>query len=200
MAANYTDPGPYKGGIWLVKTPDGKAGFYQRDQLPPPDGKTKYFWIGSSKKQINARLSAAMAALGVSIDQLPGGITGGQFGPSGTVQGLTGIPGTIASGISSVVDFLKLIGWIFHPRNLLRAVEFLAGIVLMLFGVWAAIQAYGEKREGFNSGESALSRSGLGRVARELASATPEGRAARMRAPHVTRRRARQKGLEAAAR
>lgn len=190
----YVDPGPYKTGVWLVKLPNGKAGIYQKSQLPKPDGKIQYFWIGASKTQIQSRYQDAIDALGVDISQLTGGVSGSKFGPSGTNAGLTGIPQTISDSINSATDFLKLVGWIFHPRNILRAAEFLTGIVLMVFGLWAAIQSRGEKLEGFTSGESPLSRSGLGRVSRALAS--QDGTRA---APHATRRRAQQRGLENAA-
>lgn len=77
----------------------------------------------------------------------------------------------IADAINSVTDFLKLISWLFFPRNVLRAVEFLVGIALMVFGLHAALQSRGERLAGFTSAENALSRSALGRVADELGAA-----------------------------
>lgn len=131
----YNTVGRYTTGVWLVKFPNGTAGLYQRGQLPKPDGHIMYYWVGATQQQIDARITDAMSALGVTIDQLPGGITGGKFGPASNVQGLTGIPGGIASAITSAGDFLSFISWIFHPVNLLRAVEFVTGIAMMAFGV-----------------------------------------------------------------
>lgn len=103
-----------------------------------------------------------------------------------------GVFSAIGDSINSTADFLKLIAWLFHPRNILRGVEFMVGLVLMIFGLHAAYQARGERAEGFATSESALTRSELGRVATELGrSATGGGRPRRpASAPHVTRRRA----------
>ena len=40
-----------------------------------------------------------------------------------------------ANAITSVTDFLAWIAWIFHPLNLLRAVEFLTGFALFMYGI-----------------------------------------------------------------
>lgn len=110
----------------------------------------------------------------------------------GVGLGDTGLFRSIAGAINSTADFLKFIAWIFHPRNLLRDVEFLVGITMMAFGIHAAMQARGERVEGFSTSESALTRSGLGRVASELARATRSGQAPQRprSAPHRTRQRA----------
>lgn len=108
------------------------------------------------------------------------------------------LAGGVAAAITSPLDFLKFIAWIFHPRNILRAVEFLVGIALMIFGFNAALQARGEKIEGFSTSEGAITRSGLGRVATELGrAARGQGGGASGRrpqrprsAPHKTRQRA----------
>lgn len=108
-----------------------------------------------------------------------------------------GFFGTTAGVITDTVAFLALIAWIFHPRNILRAVEFITGIALMIFGLHAAMQARGERIEGFTTSEPALSRAGIGRVARELSASVardnkePRRRRIRPRsAPHVQRRTA----------
>lgn len=100
--------------------------------------------------------------------------------------------GAVGSAITSPLDFLKFIAWVFHPRNIVRMVEFLVGFVLMIFGLQAAMQSRGERAEGFATSESALSRAGLGRVARELGSAAATRQRPRrpQSAPHVTRRTA----------
>lgn len=149
--------------------------------------------------------------------------SGNQFASFNPLDPLSGIPGvpsilpnplhffkSVSGSINSAVDFLKLLAWIINPVNILRMVEFLVGLALMAFGFQAMLQAYGERREGFITSEGALSRSGLGRVSREVASAVsaanPEARAAkaakgakgssgrrRIRpeaAPHRTRRQA----------
>lgn len=108
----------------------------------------------------NDPLSPANSGQGPSVsDILPGG----------------GVFTTIGDSINSTADFLKLIAWLFHPRNILRGVEFMVGFLLMIFGLHAA-----------------LTRSELGRVATELGrSARGGGRPRRpASAPHVTRRRA----------
>lgn len=133
---------------------------------------------------------------GASIISKPATKTGATgLGAAGAVpaQALTGgLFSSVSDAINSTSDFLKFIGWIFHPRNILRAVEFLVGIALMIFGFHAAMQARGEKLEGFATSEGALTRSGLGRVATELGRATRQGRSPdRPRsAPHRTRQRA----------
>lgn len=121
---------------------------------------------------------------------------GGAGGGSGAATGAAGggLFGSVASAIESPLDFLMLIAWIFHPRNILRAVEFLTGLVLLGFGFWAAMQARGESREGYSTGELALSRSGLGRVSRAFAFNKRRGGGGGKRrvesAPHRTRREA----------
>lgn len=112
----------------------------------------------------------------------------------------------LSTSVNSVTDFLKILAWIINPVNILRMVEILIGLVLMGFGFQAMLQAYGEKREGFTTGENPLSRSGLGRVSREVAAAAATTTPARARsavkknkkprvkkpeaAPHRTRRQA----------
>ena len=41
----------------------------------------------------------------------------------------------LTDAIGSVVDFLKWIAWLFHPANILRAVEFIVGILMMAWGL-----------------------------------------------------------------
>lgn len=153
--------------------------------------------INESKQDLLKALADASLSAPIQIDSVnvPGQGKVTMHGPGGTVGALNtavGIPVTAANAITGTADFLKMIAWLFHPRNLLRMVEFLVGILLMVFGLHAAFQARGERSEGFTTSESALTRSELGRVATEL------GRSARGRtrprrpasAPHVTRRRA----------
>lgn len=103
-----------------------------------------------------------------------------------------GLLQTIGDSINSTLDLVKLIAWLFHPSTILRGVEFLTGMVLMVFGLHAAWQARGERAEGFTTSESALTRSELGRVATELGRSARGGSRPRRpsSAPHVTRRRA----------
>lgn len=116
----------------------------------------------------------------------------------------------LSGSVNSVSDFLKILAWVINPVNILRMVELVVGLVLMGFGFQAMMQAYGERREGFITSENPLSRSGLGRVSREVAhaatttatkgkpsgkSSTAKGTAAGRRirpeaAPHRTRRQA----------
>ena len=109
----------------------------------------------------------------------------------------------IVGTIGSTLDALKWLIWLLQPKHILQMVEFLTGIALMVFGIQAAVQGRGENAEGFQTGEAAISRSGLGRVSRELAHgvkrvAAPEASAAssakkRLKpasAPHKVRRTA----------
>lgn len=115
-----------------------------------------------------------------------------------SVPDLTAIPNPLTfvsdlvNGVGSVTDFLQALVWILNPVNILRMVEFLTGLVLMGFGIHAAIQSAGERAEGYQTSENAISRSGLGRVSRELAAgAKSRSRPARPApAPHATRRTA----------
>lgn len=148
-----------------------------RNRAPLVPSGTAVQGAGGSKLKTDP-LSPANSGTGPSISNL------------GTGAG--DIFSTIGDTINSTADFLKLIAWLFHPRNILRGVEFMVGIVLMIFGLHAAFQARGERAEGFTTSEGALTRSELGRVATELGrSARGGGRPRRpATAPHVTRRRA----------
>jgi len=148
-----------------------------------------------------------------ALDDTEGGTSAGETAAGGAAAGAGateaaggGAAGSAASGIfgktlgaiTSPLDFLMLIAWLFHPRMILRAVEFLVGIALMIFGLHAALQARGERLEHFTTSESPLTRSGLARVASSLgAAARGEGdgksgrRPPRPRsAPHAERRAA----------
>lgn len=192
-AAQYTTIGPYKSGVWLARPANGSPGIYFRPNLPPENGRNQYYWLGSNKTEAGSRLGDAINALNVDplkvtdhtgwigqISAIPGGTDPFPIPGIGPVGPIPDIFNSLTAGIGSTLDFLKLIAWLFHPRNILRAVEFLSGIVLVIFGLWAAVQARGEKLEGFTTGESPLTRSGLGRVARELGhAASGEQRSAR---------------------
>lgn len=105
-----------------------------------------------------------------------------------------GLFGTVAGAITDEATFLAFIAWIFHPRTILRAVEFLVGLAVMGFGAQAALQARGEGIEGFSTSEMALTRSGLGRVATQLGSYirsngdSQRQAPRRQSAPHTVRR------------
>jgi hypothetical protein len=78
--------------------------------------------------------------------------------------------------VNGTADFLKWIAWIFHPRNVLRMVEFLIGFTLMGFGIVTAIQV--------NQGaeDTALGKAGRNtkRGVGTAISVTPVGRGARV--------------------
>jgi hypothetical protein len=60
------------------------------------------------------------------------------------LSSVASIPGQVASSITDVGTFLSWIAWIFHPRNILRAVEFLTGIAVMFYGLHSVlVQQYG---------------------------------------------------------
>jgi hypothetical protein len=52
----------------------------------------------------------------------------------------------ISDAIDAPVDALKMMAFLFNPKNWLRAVEFLAGIGLMSLGVHASISAYQDSK------------------------------------------------------
>jgi hypothetical protein len=75
-----------------------------------------------------------------------------------------GVVKSVADSIGSTLDFLKFIAWIFHPRNILRAVEFLTGIALIFFGGRIALSSAGVSLDGFSSNQVGISQAGLSRV------------------------------------
>lgn len=77
-----------------------------------------------------------------------------------------------AKAISGTTDFLKWIAWIFHPRNILRAVEFVTGLTLMGIGIHAFI----ENQRGGNSEGPSKTR----KLAGNVVAATPLGREIRV--------------------
>lgn len=74
-----------------------------------------------------------------------------------------------ADAINGTVDFLKWIAWIFHPVNILRAVEFLAGMSMLYMGLRPYLQ---------RSGAPTLASTGAGlqRVVTSALAPTPVGR------------------------
>lgn len=139
-----------------------------------------------------AAAGAADAAVDTGVGAAPAAAAAGGTGAGAAGVAAGGLFAASSGGITSVLDFLKFIAWIFHPQNILRAVEFIVGVILMIFGFHTALQARGERIEGFSTSEGALSRSGLGRVATALGqSARGGGSPQRPRsAPHRTRQRA----------
>lgn len=83
-----------------------------------------------------------------------------------------------ANAVKDAADFFKWIAWIFHPKNVLRAVEFLSGLTIMGFGLHTMIAVY---RNDSQAGAIPRARQATGRAAREAASLTPPGRALRAR-------------------
>lgn len=96
-------------------------------------------------------------------------------GPLGLIPSPSQYFKALSASINDTKDFLKLLAWVINPVNVLRATEFLIGFALIAFGFQAMLQAYGEGKEGFVTSEGALSRSGLGRVSREIASVPRKG-------------------------
>lgn len=103
------------------------------------------------------------------------------FGPLGPALGFkpllsfTGAADAIGSGL----DFLKWVAWLFHPRNLLRMVEFTAGSGLIVLGVWTSVKAF----EGGPAPEPT-------RAAARALELTPQGRA--LKATRAGKRQARE--------
>jgi len=52
-----------------------------------------------------------------------------------STAGKAALLGASALAIQNVTDFLKFISWLFHPMNILRAVEFLVGMALIIVGL-----------------------------------------------------------------
>lgn len=55
----------------------------------------------------------------------------------------SGLAAKLAGLITSPLDFLAFIAWLFDRSTLLRAVEFVSGIVLMLAGAWMTLSQLG---------------------------------------------------------
>lgn len=92
----------------------------------------------------------------------------------------------IADAVNSTNDFLKLIAWLFYPHNILRAVEFVVGILLGGWGIY--ILSARSARGGGASSHPVL---------RRAISVTPAGRAMRV---SQGRRMGRHEGQREAAR
>jgi hypothetical protein len=88
-----------------------------------------------------------------------------------------GIVKKAEDGVHSADDFMHWIAWIFHPRNILRVVEFLVGMTLLMAGV---VFAYRDTQRG---GGRQFPRGRGGGLFRQAASTvekvTPTGRAVR---------------------
>jgi len=80
--------------------------------------------------------------------------------------------------IHSTADFLQAIAWIFHPKNILRSIEFLVGITLMAAGFHAMIEVY---RNAPEDAAPARAARGAKRAAGAAFSMTPPGRALRVK-------------------
>ncbi len=137
-----------------------------------------------------AGAATELGAGDAGVDATAGAAAGG--GGAGATEAAeagagAGLAGKIVGAITSPLAFLAFIAWIFHPKNILRAVEFLVGLLLMGFGFQAGLQGRSESLEGFSTSESALSRAGIGRVAAALAR---PNRSRPQSAPHVQRRNA----------
>jgi hypothetical protein len=94
-----------------------------------------------------------------------------------------------AKAVKDTADFLKWIAWIFHPKNVLRAVEFVTGLTLMGFGLHTLMAVY---KDAPQTGAAPRAGQALRRGAGELFSMTPAGRTVRVtRARRHGKRRAR---------
>lgn len=84
-------------------------------------------------------------------------------GPLGPPWDPLGILRGAGDSVGSAVSFFKWIAWIFHPRNILRIVEFLTGAGLMALGLATSVRM-------FDGGED------TGRKVEAVAELTPPGR------------------------
>lgn len=164
------------GSYWLVWAKPGNdvtvvrsvrkpSGSYVT-QVGPSTASTKTLLTNIGKAMIDSPDNYTNPPAGTL--NIPGRGTASYSGGLIAESGAGGVYSGIADAVSSTLDFVKLISWLFHPRNILRAVEFLIGTALLIFGLHAAFQARGERLEGFTTSENALTRSELGRVATEL--------------------------------
>lgn len=83
-----------------------------------------------------------------------------------------------ADVITDGVDFMKWVAWIFHPVNILRAVEFLTGMTLLYLGIRPYLQRQGAPT-------LASTGQGVQRIVTTALAPTPVGR--EMRAAQGTR-------------
>lgn len=120
----------------------------------------------------------------------PSVVTRGTHDITQTVGNVPNDISSIGSAIGSVSDFLSYIAWIFYPTHILRAIEFVVGIVLILFGI-THFRGFG------GLGRRAISATPVGRVIR-VRQGTRMGRyegqreAARMEARQIETRSVRQ--------
>lgn len=84
--------------------------------------------------------SADAGAADTATTAATGATASGGATSAATGAAAGGAKGLVSAAITSPLDFLMFIAWIFHPRTLLRAVEFLSGIALMAFGLWVQIR------------------------------------------------------------
>lgn len=96
-----------------------------------------------------------------------------------------------AAAMKSTTDFFKWTAWLFHPINVLRAVEFITGITIMGIGIQSAFAVWRDAPE-----EALITRSARGAKegAREAIEMTPAGRVKRVaRAKRAGKKEARYK-------
>lgn len=192
--SGYQSPGPYKTGYWLVVYKSGAAAIFGKNNLPPQAPGRQFFWLGSTIPQANSRLGDAINNLNLNVGQLPTSVAGadkkpigiagewgapGQSGPRPLTTPSTKAPPTVPGAayqggsifginFSSITDFFNFIGWLFDPHTMLRAVEFVAGLVLVGWGLHLVTQ-------GRSVGGGSTSR-----IVRRAIQATPVGREMRV--------------------
>jgi len=94
-----------------------------------------------------------------------------------------------AKAVKDANDFLKWVSWIFHPKNVLRAVEFVTGFTIMGVGLHTLMAVY---KDAPQTGAAPRAKQAVRRGAGELISMTPAGRAVRVsRAKRFGKRKAR---------
>jgi len=160
----YSTIGPYRRGVWLVELRNGAAAIMDKANLPQYRMGTKYYWLGATPTQAVQRLPWALHQLNLDVSTYPNttqaispafkghivGISGdwnapgapgpAPFQPPSLTPSTPTYPGAHydqgpLGAISDTLDFLKFISWLFHPLNILRAVEFLTGMTFIYVGL-----------------------------------------------------------------
>jgi hypothetical protein len=122
-----------------------------------------------------AGTEAASAGEAVAAGETAATRAGSSVGSKATSLGSKALLyGSLASMITSPLDFLKMLAWMFHPHNILRAVEGAIGLLLIFTGIYTM---------------SRTLRSATGSAGRAIASVTPLGASGRVvrkvRLPHA---------------
>ena len=97
-----------------------------------------------------------------------------------------------AAAVKDTGTFLQWIAWLFHPKNVLRAVEFVTGLTILGFGLHTLLAVY---KDAPQTGAAPRAAQRVRTAAGEAVSMTPVGRAARVTRARKAGKRAARRGI-----